>query len=187
MIKDLTYHLNHRLINYIKLSIWTENAHTVIKYILYMYVTLPFHACSDCKQWECFIYLGEGGWSPWSTGPCSRTCGGGTRTSTRNCTTPSLPECCPGNSTTTETCGESSCSSEHCMVLLTWLYDTVMHMGLSAFLVYGLVVASISCLFHHMLILLIILCLLYSIPFSWWWLVPMGGSVKLLSALWRRR
>jgi len=55
---------------------------------------------------------GEGGWSPWSHGPCSHNCGKGTRTSTRNCTTPDHPDCCPGNSTIIEACEERKCSGE---------------------------------------------------------------------------
>ena len=55
---------------------------------------------------------GEGGWSPWSHGPCSRNCGNGTRTSTRKCTTPDLLKCCPGNSTIIEACEERKCSGE---------------------------------------------------------------------------
>ena len=52
---------------------------------------------------------GEGGWSAWSSGPCSRTCGGGTRMHTRNCTTSGNLKCCPGNATVIETCGEDDC------------------------------------------------------------------------------
>ena len=57
--------------------------------------------------------LGEGDWSAWSREPCSRTCGGGTRNRSRNCTTPNHFDCCPGNNTDVERCGEISCPSEH--------------------------------------------------------------------------
>ena len=59
---------------------------------------------------DIFCYSGEGGWSPWSHGPCSHTCGNGTRTNTRNCTTPDHPDCCPGSSTLVEACEERSCT-----------------------------------------------------------------------------
>ena len=54
----------------------------------------------------------HGGWSSWTQGSCSKTCGGGLRRYTRSCNNPT-PSCeglsCRGNSTHEEACNEFCC------------------------------------------------------------------------------
>ena len=54
----------------------------------------------------------NGEWSSWIIGPCSKTCGGGTQTSTRVCDDPE-PSCggkkCEGSSTNSIKCKNSCC------------------------------------------------------------------------------
>jgi hypothetical protein len=54
----------------------------------------------------------DGGWSEWTWGPCSVTCGGGVQTGTRACDNPA-PSCngamCPGDNQT-----EAPCNAEPC-------------------------------------------------------------------------
>lgn len=45
---------------------------------------------------------GGGGWSPWVSGTCSKTCGEGTSTDVRRCL--AHISCCPGNSSRTVIC-----------------------------------------------------------------------------------
>ncbi len=54
----------------------------------------------------------NGGWSSWSCGACSVTCGGGTQSCTRSCTNPSPSSGgadCVGSATTTQACNTQSC------------------------------------------------------------------------------
>ena len=59
----------------------------------------------------CNCYVVDGGWSSWTPGPCSKTCGIGTVRFTRTCTNPK-PFCggllCIGNSIRKEPCEEIS-------------------------------------------------------------------------------
>ena len=89
-------------------------AHSCVK-CLFMLIIKPKPYCLSPHTDTLYTIfsLGEGGWSSWSSEPCSRTCGGGTRNRSRNCTTPNHLDCCPGNNTDVETCGEISCPSEH--------------------------------------------------------------------------
>ena len=54
----------------------------------------------------------DGGWSSWSLGPCSKTCGGGTQISTRVCDNPK-PSCggkeCEGPNTDSIKCNDFCC------------------------------------------------------------------------------
>ncbi|GMV43384.1 MAG: hypothetical protein AMXMBFR64_51000 [Myxococcales bacterium] len=56
----------------------------------------------------------DGGFSPWSFGPCDKPCAGGTRTGSRTCTSPP-PSCggtpCDGPTATNEPCNEQECPS----------------------------------------------------------------------------
>ena len=58
------------------------------------------------------LVLVDGGWSDWSPGECSVTCGGGERNLTRTCTNPT-PSCngsvCPGEDLRTEKCNMQCC------------------------------------------------------------------------------
>jgi hypothetical protein len=55
----------------------------------------------------------NGGWSAWTAGACSKTCGGGSMVSTRTCTSPA-PSCggadCSGEPSKTEVCNPEPCS-----------------------------------------------------------------------------
>ena len=56
-----------------------------------------------------------GGWGSWSSfSPCSSTCGGGTRTRTRECKDSANEGAeCPGDSSQTETCNTEECPYPH--------------------------------------------------------------------------
>merc|ERR1712126_288642 len=54
----------------------------------------------------------NGGWSSWSYGPCSQTCGGGTQTGTRSCNNPRPSgggSKCPGSDIKTRKCNTHTC------------------------------------------------------------------------------
>ena len=57
----------------------------------------------------------DGGWSLWTQGPCSKTCGGGMQEYTRTCNNPT-PLCsglsCRGNNTREESCNAFCCSGK---------------------------------------------------------------------------
>ncbi|MFZ4579646.1 MAG: thrombospondin type-1 domain-containing protein [Myxococcota bacterium] len=57
----------------------------------------------------------NGGWSDWTWGACSVSCGGGTRTATRTCTNPA-PACggqtCVGEAQQTEACNTDACQGD---------------------------------------------------------------------------
>ena len=59
------------------------------------------------------ICLVDGGWSDWSTGSCSVTCGGGVKEKFRVCNNPT-PFCqgknCNGTNLETEECNEHPCN-----------------------------------------------------------------------------
>ena len=56
--------------------------------------------------------LVDGGWSSWTNGSCSKTCGGGTQTLTRKCDNPK-PACfgknCSGPSDRQDVCNTDCC------------------------------------------------------------------------------
>jgi len=62
----------------------------------------------DCNQQKCPI---DGQWNPWSEwSDCSKTCGGGTRQSTRSCTeVANGGKPCVGDTVKTETCNDFQC------------------------------------------------------------------------------
>ena len=82
------------------------NALTDLKDVHYLMIVL---CSSEYENHNSYLSTGKGGWSAWSPGQCSHTCGGGIRVITRNCTTPSNPQCCPGNATMIEKCGDGNC------------------------------------------------------------------------------
>ena len=57
----------------------------------------------------------DGGWSSWTYGPCSKTCGGGIQTLTRTCDNPK-PYCggngCSGLSTNQKSCNTNCCAGK---------------------------------------------------------------------------
>ena len=57
----------------------------------------------------------DGGWSPWTHGPCSKTCGGGIQNFIRVCDNPK-PSCqgkkCEGVSNYTAKCNDFCCPSK---------------------------------------------------------------------------
>ena len=57
-----------------------------------------------CNKYHCVV---DGGWSSWRRGPCSKSCGGGTRQRTRVCNNPQ-PDCggkeCHGPIVDVESC-----------------------------------------------------------------------------------
>ena len=61
---------------------------------------------------SCCVYIVDGGWSSWTYGPCSKTCGGGTQTLTRKCDNPAH-DCggmeCSGLAITQNTCNDHCC------------------------------------------------------------------------------
>ena len=61
------------------------------------------------------MYLVDGGWSSWTYGPCSKTCGGGTQRETRSCDNPT-PYCggngCSGLSVDQNVCNDHCCPSK---------------------------------------------------------------------------
>ena len=64
-----------------------------------------------------YNYVVDGGWSSWTYGPCSKTCGGGIQNYTRVCDNPK-PSCggkeCDGPSTDVlyKNCNDFSCSGK---------------------------------------------------------------------------
>ena len=54
----------------------------------------------------------DGGWSSWVTGPCTKTCDGGTQVLTRRCNNPT-PSCggynCSGSSVDQNVCNVNCC------------------------------------------------------------------------------
>ena len=60
-----------------------------------------------------YLYLVDGGWSAWETwNACSITCGGGSQTRMRSCTSPSPANGgldCEGASSQTQACNDVGC------------------------------------------------------------------------------
>ena len=85
---------------------------TQVQNIQYIHAAVTNHLSSQCH----FLELeSTGGWGSWSSfSPCSSTCGGGTRTRTRECkdSTDGGAEC-PGESSETEACNTEECPYPH--------------------------------------------------------------------------
>ena len=66
-------------------------------------------------------YIVDGGWSNWSTGNCSKLCGGGNITRIRTCNNPA-PSCggsdCSGDSEETVECNTIPCIGMHSYITL---------------------------------------------------------------------
>ncbi|XP_076085387.1 sushi, von Willebrand factor type A, EGF and pentraxin domain-containing protein 1-like [Mytilus galloprovincialis] len=70
----------------------------------------------------------DGGWSDWSAGPCSESCGTGTKVLTRTCTNPTPQNNgaeCVGEGSKTEPCERSLCQAGGCQEVRceSWQYD----------------------------------------------------------------
>ena len=76
----------------------------------------PILLCMPCISLRHSLELeNTGGWGSWSSfSPCSSTCGGGTRTRTRECkdSTDGGAEC-PGEPSETEACNTEECPYPH--------------------------------------------------------------------------
>ena len=85
----------------------------------------------SCMRGLCIImdyyYIVDGGWSNWSVGNCSKSCGGGVKKKTRSCSNP-LPSCggdgCVGKTIETVDCNTMPCIGlcMHNTYIRTWLY-----------------------------------------------------------------
>merc|ERR1711962_1898217 len=63
-------------------------------------------------SYDCCTNVVDGGWSSWSYGACSKTCGGGTQRGTRSCNNPRPSnggKICAGSGVTTRQCNTKSC------------------------------------------------------------------------------
>ena len=71
-----------------------------------------------------YYYVVHGGWSSWSQGACSKTCGGGIMRFNRTCNNPS-PSCgglpCRGSSVHEESCNEFCCTGK--IRRYPWLFE----------------------------------------------------------------
>ena len=69
---------------------------------------------THCQPCLCIIWLVDGGWGSWSSGPCSSTCGGGELSYHRFCNNP-YPSfggaICRGDDRRRETCNTNQCPS----------------------------------------------------------------------------
>merc|ERR1711962_1809172 len=66
-------------------------------------------------SYDCCTNVVDGGWSSWSYGACSKTCGGGTQRGTRSCNNPRPSnggKICAGSGVTTRQCNIKSCPVE---------------------------------------------------------------------------
>ena len=67
---------------------------------------------SECNLGDCPV---DGGWTEWTSYPCSRSCGKGTKRRTRECSQPQPQnggKDCPGVSMMMEDCSEQECSRD---------------------------------------------------------------------------
>ena len=62
----------------------------------------------------------DGGWSSWSVGSCSKSCGGGVKNKTRSCSNP-IPSC-GGNGCVGKTLENVDCNTMPCIGLNICIY-----------------------------------------------------------------
>ena len=65
------------------------------------------------------FYIDDGGWSNWSDGDCSKTCGVGTKQRTRICNNPAPSnngKQCPGLSKDSVNCNEGRCPGKYTLI-----------------------------------------------------------------------
>uniref|UniRef100_A0AAZ3Q6Y1 A disintegrin and metalloproteinase with thrombospondin motifs 6 n=1 Tax=Oncorhynchus tshawytscha TaxID=74940 RepID=A0AAZ3Q6Y1_ONCTS len=82
-------------------------------------VCTPSLSSAWCYQGECVIFgtwpqSVDGGWGPWSSGECSRTCGGGVSSSMRHCDSPAPSgggKYCLGERKRYRSCNTDACPS----------------------------------------------------------------------------
>ena len=58
----------------------------------------------------------NGGWSSWESRPCSKSCGGGTQTLTRRCSTCGRSNC-PGSNINEITCNNQCCPGKNINIM----------------------------------------------------------------------
>ena len=99
-------------------EILTYSLFVSITQVLNTYCNKPniYHLCmSSISMRDSLELASTGGWGSWSSfSPCSSTCGGGTRTRTRECkdSTDGGAEC-PGEPSETEACNTEECPYPH--------------------------------------------------------------------------
>ena len=75
-----------------------------VRSILYVYILMSIVNVCMYVYNHCIV---DGGWSSWTCGPCSKTCGGGKKSCSRRCNNP-IPSCggngCPGSRTEERSC-----------------------------------------------------------------------------------
>ena len=98
------------------MEILTFNLYVSITQVLNTYLPNIYHLCvSSISLCHSLELESTGGWGSWSSfSPCSSTCGGGTRTRTRECkdSTDGGAEC-EGESSQSVTCNTEECPYPH--------------------------------------------------------------------------
>ena len=73
----------------------------------------------------------DGGWTNWSVGNCSKSCGGGVQLKTRSCSNP-LPSCggknCDGVPEVTVECNTVPCTGLYTLLMLSYSYFLLMYL-----------------------------------------------------------
>ena len=98
------------------MEILTYSLYVSITQVLNTYLPNIYHLCvSSISLCHSLEPESTGGWGSWSSfSPCSSTCGGGTRTRTRECKDSASGGAeCPGEPSETEACNTEECPYPH--------------------------------------------------------------------------